>query len=362
MAVSIIQWDRSLQHLYEAPDIADLRERLGRHLAARGFWCVGECINSEQVADAYTDIAKFLWDNLPDRVGGQRDDLVCALNEAGLPEGVAEENRRLRWATAQRRPYFHLSGEAAEFQAHHNIRSAVEDFGLRAANTLVVPVPDGGAGRRRLWAFADAQDALKNAQEAVGLMTAYNHMRQLLPAGGTRSWSVPTGAGYTVPLRPGQDPMREPSLTGQSGGPISPQRRSTRAGAVRAYIEDALNDPALGADQLCRVFGLSRRTVYRMFADVGGVARYLTERRLVRAFADLSASPPASGLILAVAERYGFVSQSHFSRQFRKRFLIAPNDSVGLEAVSPEPSVRGGRSMAGCGRDLPANDPVLLAS
>ena len=92
------------------------------------------------------------------------------------------------------------------------------------------------------------------------------------------------------------------------------------------------------------------------FADDGGVARYLTERRLVRAFADLSASLPASGLILAVAERYGFVSQSHFSRQFRKRFLIAPNDSVGLEAASPEPSVREGGPMAAAGRDVSPKD------
>ena len=354
--MSNVPRDRSLLHLYEAPDVAGLRERLGRHLADRGFWCVGECINSEQVTDAYTDIARFLWDTLPDRVGDRRDDLVRALNEAGLPEGVEEENRRLRWAAAQRRPYLQMSGEAAEFRAHHNIRRAVEAFGLCAPNTLVVPVPDGGAGRRRLWAFAEADDALENAQEAAGLMTAYNHMRQLLPAGGTRSWSVPTGAGYAVPSRPRRDPMRDPAPTRRIDGPVFSQRRATRARAVRAYIEDTLNDPELGVDQLCRVFGLSRRTVYRIFADDRGVARYLTERRLVRAFADLSASQPASGLVLAVAERYGFVSQSHFSRQFRKRFSIAPQDSVGLDAARPAATPREEGVMAGDGRDRSPND------
>ena len=192
-------FSRSVEDLFGADDVACLRHRLSDLLADRGFWCVAECVNSVQVTADYADIRKYLWDNLTDRLGSRRDDLVSGLNAAGLPQGVEEENRRLRWAAGQRRPYLLMSGEAAGFQAHHNMCRVVEDFGLRAPNTLVLPLADGGAGRLRIWAFAEDDSALRNVDEATALMTVYHQMRQLLSQA-EAVWPEPH-AGMGAPFR-----------------------------------------------------------------------------------------------------------------------------------------------------------------
>ncbi len=194
-----IGFSRSVEDLFGAADVPCLRRRLSDRLADLGFWCVSECVNSLQVTADYADIRKYLWDNLADRLGSRRDDLVSGLNAAGLPQGVEEENRRLRWAAGQWRPYLLMSGEAASFQAHHNMCSVVEDFGLRAPNTLVLPLADGGAGRLRIWAFVEDESALSNVDEATVLMTVYHQMRQLLSQPET-VWPGPR-AGIGAPFR-----------------------------------------------------------------------------------------------------------------------------------------------------------------
>ncbi len=320
---------QSLQDLYEAADLALLRERLVRHVAELGFRCAGEFANCLQVTATYADPRKFIWDTLSDHVGSRRANLIDALFSAALSQGTAEEDRRLRWMAAQRRPYLVLSSEAAQFKVNHEIYSVVRDFGLPAANILVVPLPDGGVSRRRLWAFPETASAERNAQQAVTLMMVYNHMRQLLSAERTDLGGRPPEPGDMAPTEPRRDPSHVPAPAGNASDLALAEAHRTREEAVRAYIEDHLNDPELGVDQLCRAFAMSRRTVYRMFAGDGGVARYLTERRLARAFGELSAASPSRGLIYAVAERNGFVDQNHFSRLFRSRFHIAPSEAVG---------------------------------
>ncbi len=321
---------RSLQDLYEAADLALLRERLVRHVAELGFRCAGEFANCLQVTATYANPRKFIWDTLSDHVGSRRANLLEALFSAALSQGIEEENRRLRWMAAQKRPYLVLSSEAAQFKGNLEIYSVVRDFGLHAANILVVPLPDGGVSRLRLWAFPDTASAERNAQQAVTLMMVYNHMRQLLPAERTDFASRETASDDMAPTAARRDPMDVPPPTANASDLALAHAYRTREAAVRAYIEDHLNDPELGVDQLCRVFAMSRRTVYRMFAGDGGVARYLTERRLARAFGELSAASPSRGLIYAVAERNGFVDQNHFSRLFRNRYHIAPSEAVGL--------------------------------
>ena len=321
---------RSLQDLYEAADLALLRERLVRHVAELGFWCAGEFANCLRVTETYANPRKFIWDTLSDHVGSRRANLIDALFSAALSQGTEEENRRLQWMAAQKRPYLVLSSEAAQFKGNHEIYSIVRDFGLRAANILVVPLPDGGVSRRRLWAFPETASAERNAQQAVTLMMVYNHMRQLLSTERTDIGSRPTASGEAAPTALRHDPMHVPAPTRNASDLALARAHRTRKAAVRAYIEDHLNDPGLGVDQLCRAFAMSRRSVYRMFAGDGGVARYLTERRLARAYGELSAASPSRGLIYAVAERNGFVDQNHFSRLFRNKFHIAPSEAVGL--------------------------------
>ena len=107
---------------------------------------------------------------------------------------------------------------------------------------------------------------------------------------------------------------------------------SARRKLINAYIESHLYDPALDATVLCRQFGASRATMYRLFSADGGVATYLNDRRLVHAFRKLRSSPPSRGRIRTVAESLGFHDHSHFNRLFRQKFLITPSDAMGLWA------------------------------
>lgn len=99
---------------------------------------------------------------------------------------------------------------------------------------------------------------------------------------------------------------------------------------IKAAIEDQLGDPALGPSSIMQQFGLSRPALYRLFEPLGGVARYITERRLHRAFrtiTDTSRPPPR---ISQLAYEAGFSSTSAFGRAFRDLFALTPRDARNL--------------------------------
>jgi AraC-like DNA-binding protein len=102
------------------------------------------------------------------------------------------------------------------------------------------------------------------------------------------------------------------------------RHRAGRLEAIRAHLELNLSNPDLDADQVCRTFNMSRSSLYRDFAASGGVARYITERRLDRAFARLRAVSPGAGYVKELAEQCGFTNLSQFGKLFRKRFGLSP--------------------------------------
>jgi AraC-like DNA-binding protein len=106
----------------------------------------------------------------------------------------------------------------------------------------------------------------------------------------------------------------------------SVRRRAERSAEMRSYLDRHLLDPKLNADTLCRVFNVSRPSIYRDFAEVGGVAQYILQRRLERAFHQLLSIPASHGRVKEVAHRCGFADQAHFSRLFRQRFGIPPSE------------------------------------
>ncbi len=132
--------------------------------------------------------------------------------------------------------------------------------------------------------------------------------------------------------------MKDPVQTTEISRYVARHGQESRARAVRAYIDDHLHHPDLGVVQLCRQFAVSRRTLYRMFANDGGVARYVTERRLARAYDALSAASPSRGLIKAVALTLGFADQRQFGRVFRQRYAMAPSDALDLGSAVRDPA------------------------
>lgn len=82
----------------------------------------------------------------------------------------------------------------------------------------------------------------------------------------------------------------------------------------------------LSADTLCRTFGLSRSTLYRLFEPLGGVAHYVQQRRLLQAHHALANPANRQLRITDVAARAGFSSHAHFTRAFRAAFAMSPSD------------------------------------
>lgn len=95
---------------------------------------------------------------------------------------------------------------------------------------------------------------------------------------------------------------------------------------LRRFIEAELTAPDLNAETLGRKFGLSRSTLYRLFAPLGGVSGHIRQRRLARAYQDLAAGDGRGARVSEVAYRWGFESPAHFAQAFRAAFGHAPRD------------------------------------
>lgn len=132
------------------------------------------------------------------------------------------------------------------------------------------------------------------------------------------------------------------SLSGGLDSQIDEDVRRTRIIAFKQYIDQNLADPQLGVEALLRDFGASRATIYRDFAEVGGLQHYILERRLQRAYRFLAEEAPVRGNVQDVALRCGFSSLGHFSRRFRASFGMTPSDVVGQWSRGIDQALAGG--------------------
>lgn len=110
--------------------------------------------------------------------------------------------------------------------------------------------------------------------------------------------------------------------------------------AMLAYIREHL-DENLTPEQLCRRFGCSRTGLYRLFQPLGGVSAYVREQRLRRCYRDLRRAAVTGERVVDVALRWGFDSQSHFCRLFRRAFDVTPSDVIEQARVKPDEPVSG---------------------
>jgi AraC-like DNA-binding protein len=94
---------------------------------------------------------------------------------------------------------------------------------------------------------------------------------------------------------------------------------------VRADIEARLGDRTLSPATLARDHAVSVRHLQAVFAAEGEtVSGLIRVRRLERARADLRDPRLAHVPIARIADRWGFVSQAHFSRAYRAAYGHAP--------------------------------------
>lgn len=95
---------------------------------------------------------------------------------------------------------------------------------------------------------------------------------------------------------------------------------------IRRGIDAHLGDPDLGPDLLCRLHGVSRARLYRLFEPIGGVADYIRRRRLRRAFLDLASPAERDTRVATIGYRWGFANEATFSRAFKTRFGLSPSE------------------------------------
>jgi AraC-like DNA-binding protein len=98
-------------------------------------------------------------------------------------------------------------------------------------------------------------------------------------------------------------------------------------GSAVSLIEQRLHQPDLSIDELIRVLGTSRSTLFRAFASSGGINLYIRNRRLERARVSLLARDGHHPSVAAIGRAHGFVSESHFSRSFQDKFGHRPGAS-----------------------------------
>ncbi|MCO1657609.1 helix-turn-helix domain-containing protein [Pseudonocardia humida] len=97
---------------------------------------------------------------------------------------------------------------------------------------------------------------------------------------------------------------------------------------VVAHIRAHLDERDLTPARIAAAHHISLRTLYNVWGDRGEtLAEWIVRERLERVHRDL-ARMPAHSTIFAVARRWGFVDQGHFTRRFRAAYGVAPREWV----------------------------------
>jgi len=95
---------------------------------------------------------------------------------------------------------------------------------------------------------------------------------------------------------------------------------------ARRFINANLKWPGLTPDAICSNIGVSRRQLFYLFEQHGGVATYIRNRRLAACYAALARIEDGRR-ISAIAYEYGFLNLSSFNRQFSARYGFSPSEA-----------------------------------
>ncbi len=94
---------------------------------------------------------------------------------------------------------------------------------------------------------------------------------------------------------------------------------------ARRYIDAHLGREGLTMDEVVAVTGVSRATLYRLFAPYGGLARFMWSRRLDAVRRSIC-NPAERRSLNALAQVHGFTDAAHFTRAFKAEFGVRPSD------------------------------------
>lgn len=109
-----------------------------------------------------------------------------------------------------------------------------------------------------------------------------------------------------------------------AGNPVPHQDVRIR---VRRFIEAELGNPKLSPALIAARLGLSRSTLYRVFAP-NGIVSYIRDRRLMHAMRMLVRDEAQPARVSRVAFAVGFSDERTFRRAFKRRFGFIPSDAA----------------------------------
>ena len=201
-----------------------------------------------------------------------------------------------------------------------------------ASNTISLIVPRKLLGGVRLDMMKPRLDPFRNDLLAAHIRSLQERSAQLTAA--DVAATVADTAGFLKRL-----------LTSDLADELEEQKQAdaTILALTEAAIRDNLASAELSPDWLAQTLEISRASLYRVFADHGGIMRYVQERRLLAVQAALS-DPIETRKLSRLAADLGFSSEAHFSRSFRTRFGITASAyrkaqieaSAAIQLTSPE--------------------------
>jgi len=95
---------------------------------------------------------------------------------------------------------------------------------------------------------------------------------------------------------------------------------------ARVLIGSRLLDRELSPDSICRELHVSRSRLYRLFEPAGGVYAYIRRQRLMQA-RDALLDNMDMRPVGQIAEKWGFIDPSGFSRSFKHEFGMSPKEA-----------------------------------
>ncbi|MFD8595136.1 helix-turn-helix domain-containing protein [Kitasatospora sp. NPDC059646] len=110
-------------------------------------------------------------------------------------------------------------------------------------------------------------------------------------------------------------------------GPDGPGPALATLARVKDHILNHLGDPELTPERIAAAHHMSVRHLHKLFQYEGvTVMRWIQHRRLEGCRRALARPGGARTTVAAVANRWGFVSASHFSRSFRAAYGVSPRE------------------------------------
>lgn len=119
------------------------------------------------------------------------------------------------------------------------------------------------------------------------------------------------------------------------GGPAD----GARIVGLRRLVRENLHAVTFGPHRLCRLSGMSRSQLYRLFAPLGGVAAFIRDERL-RAAERMLRDPADGRGIAEIAAAVGLCDPSSFGRMFRIRFGCSPRELREAALAGQRPGLR----------------------